>query len=297
MRFLFKILLVNAPLIDYITLESCLSLSNRGSGFRVESSGNVSISECHAFSNSEHGFELVSASSVVIINRSLTSSNGGDGIRFEQQSGNSATLKINEVNITGHYYRAAAHFENISDLQLEMSRCSVEDNFNDALLFDGVTSNSEISILDSNFTQNRGSTVVLSLLRDSRITLRGNTFSMNHLNDFSDREAVVQISSFGETAGSKIIVDANTFEQNAMSNVIELRHLGGEAMPVVIAKNKLIGNLARSVIDLDMPSGEIKGNYFNNVQLREHQFEKSRFSGETVPNQILSIRYVLRNPK
>ncbi|VDL66721.1 unnamed protein product [Nippostrongylus brasiliensis] len=157
MRFLFKILLVNAPLIvspvqaktkmwkysfqDYITLESCLSLSNRGSGFRVESSGNVSISECHAFSNSEHGFELVSASSVVIINRSLTSSNGGDGIRFEQQSGNSATLKINEVNITGHYYRAAAHFENISDLQLEMSRCSVEDNFNDALLFDGVTSN------------------------------------------------------------------------------------------------------------------------------------------------------------
>ncbi|WKY10803.1 hypothetical protein Q1695_002846 [Nippostrongylus brasiliensis] len=282
MRFLFKILLVNAPLIvspvqaktkmwkysfqDYITLESCLSLSNRGSGFRVESSGNVSISECHAFSNSEHGFELVSASSVVIINRSLTSSNGGDGIRFEQQSGNSATLKINEVNITGHYYRAAAHFENISDLQLEMSRCSVEDNFNDALLFDGVTSNSEISILDSNFTQNRGSTVVLSLLRDSRVTLRGNIFSMNHLNDFSDREAVVQISTFGETAGSKIIVDGNTFEQNAMSNVIELRHLGGEVTPVVIAKNKFIGNLARSVIDLDMPSGEIKGNYFNNVQ-------------------------------
>ncbi|KAL6741897.1 hypothetical protein Aduo_015107 [Ancylostoma duodenale] len=126
-----------------------------------------------------------------------------------------------------------------------------------------------ITILSSNFTRNRGTTVTMSLIRDSDVIIHGNSFSSNHLNDFGEHEAVLDIATFAEQSGSKIHLENNEFDQNTMNNVLELRHLGGRIVPVSITKNNFVANLARSVVVLDMPEGEIKANYFSNVQVTE----------------------------
>ncbi|KAK6015848.1 hypothetical protein OSTOST_18678 [Ostertagia ostertagi] len=145
-----------------------------------------------------------------------------------------------------------------------MDRCLIEDNFNSGIIFEGVTANSTISIWNTNFTQNRGSTISVALIRDTDVVIRGNVFTTNHLNDFGDHEAVIKIATFAETSEPKIHIMDNRFEQNAMNNVMELRHLGGKTIPVLIEKNNFVGNLARSVVDLDVPRVVVRGNYFSN---------------------------------
>ncbi|XGW03703.1 hypothetical protein V3C99_015125, partial [Haemonchus contortus] len=251
-----------------VWLESCLSASNRGDGFYIETVRNVSILDSHAFSNSRHGITLIEAASAIRIERSAASSNGANGIRISKwkKSGKELIVEIIKANITGHYYAAAVHFENATNLRFTMGSCLIEDNFNKGIVFEGATVNSTISTLNSNFTQNRGSTISLSLVRDSDVVIKGNQFTTNHLNDFGEHEAVIKIATFAETTGSKISIMDNSFEQNAMNNVVELRHLGGKIVPILLEKNNFMGNLAQSVVNLDVPRATVRGNYFSNVQ-------------------------------
>ncbi|KAK6056389.1 hypothetical protein COOONC_06105 [Cooperia oncophora] len=173
-------------------MDSCLSASNRGSGFHIETAGKRFHFGLHRlFPNGHHGIILTEAASSIRIEKSASSSNGASGIRFETWKGSRKKLsaEITNVNVTGHYYGAA------------MSRCLIEDNFNHGIIFEGATINSTISILNSNFTQNRGSTFFVSLLRDSAVLIRGNAFTANHLNDFGDHEAVIKLANFVETTG------------------------------------------------------------------------------------------------
>ncbi|KAK6756638.1 hypothetical protein RB195_014827 [Necator americanus] len=214
-----------------------------------------------------------------------------NGIRIEKTPGRSATVKIHNVNITGHYYSPAIEFEDITDTDVEMNSCAISDNFNGGVSLSGITANSSITILKSNFTRNRGSTVSMSLVRDSDVIIHGNSFISNQLNDFSEHEAVVDIAIFAEMTESKIHLENNAFERNTMKNVLEIRHLGagwfafgdygydnrtlpkqtkkrksGRTATVSIKKNSFVANLAQSVVNLDLPKGEIRANYFSNVQ-------------------------------
>ncbi|EYB92442.1 hypothetical protein Y032_0194g1447 [Ancylostoma ceylanicum] len=223
-----------------VSLDSCLSASNREHGFRIEANGSVSVVDSHAFSNSQHGLLLLGAPPSTVVQGSLISSSGRNGIHLEKTPGRFSTVKIHDVNVTGHYYSAAVEFEDITDVDLEINRCAISDNFNGGVSLDGITANSTITILSSNFTRNRGTTVTMSLIRDSDVIIHGNSFSSNHLNDFGEHEAVLDIATFAEQSG--------------------------RVVPVSIAKNNFVANLARSVVVLDMPEGEIKANYFSNVQ-------------------------------
>ncbi|ETN80659.1 hypothetical protein NECAME_09051, partial [Necator americanus] len=106
----------------------------------------------------------------------------------------------------------------------------------------------------------------MSLVRDSDVIIHGNSFISNQLNDFSEHEAVVDIAIFAEMTESKIHLENNAFERNTMKNVLEIRHLGGRTATVSIKKNSFVANLAQSVVNLDLPKGEIRANYFSNVQ-------------------------------
>lgn len=184
------------------------------------------------------------------------------------------SVQLAGVNITGHYYGAAVHFENVSEFELEMNGCFIEDNFNQGFIFEGVTANSsvsrlprplyftnrrkmlehafQISILNSNFTQNRGSTLSLSLVRDTNVIVRGNSFTTNHLNDFSDHEAVLEISTFAETSGNNHsnIGALFLFQLNVKASRIAdiyrrqrfraecYEHCGGTSTPWRLARNE-----------------------------------------------------------
>ncbi|KAK5976457.1 hypothetical protein GCK32_001885 [Trichostrongylus colubriformis] len=169
-------------------------------------------------------------------------------------------------------------------MQLTMDLCSIEDNFNLGVILEGVTAFSTIAILNSNFTQNRGSTLSVPLLSDSDFVIRGNSFTTNHLNDFADHEAVIKVATSGESTGPKLQIIDNRFEQNAMNNVIELRHLRGKAVPVMVQRNSFIGNLAQSVVNLDVPQAVVKGNYFSNVQSSCEITRASPTHADTVTN-------------
>ncbi|VDK52392.1 unnamed protein product [Cylicostephanus goldi] len=216
-----------ALVIGDIWFATCLSLANREHGFRLESDGSITIVDSHAFSNGVHAVLLVGSPLSVSIQNTLISSSGKNGIRAEISPDKFSTIKIQGVNLTGHYYSAAIEVEDATDIDFEISCCLVTDNFNGGISLDGITGNSTISILGSNFTRNRGSIVSIPLIQDSDVILHGNSFTANQLNNFGEHEAVVDIATFAEAPGSKIRVEDNEFEQNTMNNVLELRHLGG----------------------------------------------------------------------
>ncbi|VDM80909.1 unnamed protein product [Strongylus vulgaris] len=127
-----------------IYLDTCLSLANRENGFRLEANGTVSIVDSHAFSNSLHGVLLVGSPLSTLIQRTLISSSGKNGIRIEKTPDKFITIKIHGVNLTGHYYSAAVEVEDATDLDFEMNCCFVTDNFNGGVNLDGITANSTV---------------------------------------------------------------------------------------------------------------------------------------------------------
>uniref|UniRef100_A0A1I7XM01 Beta_helix domain-containing protein n=1 Tax=Heterorhabditis bacteriophora TaxID=37862 RepID=A0A1I7XM01_HETBA len=65
---------------------------------------------------------------------------------------------------------------------------------------------------------------------------------------------------------SSVRIENNQFEQNAMNVVVKVRHLRGNAVPVLISRNNFLDNLAYSVVEVDVPKATVSGNFFNNVQ-------------------------------
>uniref|UniRef100_A0A0K0DCL2 EGF-like domain-containing protein n=1 Tax=Angiostrongylus cantonensis TaxID=6313 RepID=A0A0K0DCL2_ANGCA len=267
-----------------VLLESSVSASNHRDGFRLNVAGNVTVLDSHSISNGQHGFILLETSPSVLIQQFMTNSNAANGIRFDDVRVGRSLIKLNNVNVTGHYHAAGISFQDASDLRLEMNHCFIEENHILGISFDGVTANSSIHIVDSNFTRNRGSTILMSLLRDVDVRLHRNTFIANNLNDFDQHEAVIDIATFAERTDSRIRIEDNHFEQNSMKNVLIVRQLGGYAVQVLIMKNNFVANLAQSIIDLDVPEGEIKGNYFSNVQSTCDITRISLMSADAVEN-------------
>ncbi|KAJ1350625.1 hypothetical protein KIN20_006455 [Parelaphostrongylus tenuis] len=184
-----------------VWLESCLSASNHRDGFHLSVAGNVTVLDSHSISNGQHGFSVLETSPSVLIQQSVSHSNAANGIRFSRLQAGWSHVKLNDVNVTDHYYAAAIFFEDAFELHLNISHCFIEENHNSGIMFDGVTANSSIIIVDSNFTRNRGSTILMSLLRDVDVELRRTTFLANNLNDFDQHEAVIDIATFAERRG------------------------------------------------------------------------------------------------
>lgn len=257
-------------------IDECLMTAGGESGMFVSGHGHLVVRNTAFFGNAQNGFESRMLSGSVDITNSISASNGRYALLFQREphsANEKFKISVKSSNITGHWANSAVRVNSQSNSDVIFDKVFAWENY-DGFVTVGPINNSDISIMNSNFTRNRGEILRFNGIDEqNKISVNNNRFTLNLLSNYTPYQSVVCMRYNDEIPLlTNIDITNNEFYKNTMHRMITVEpmtvtNVGTELsknVETTIYRNNFKDNLVPESLYMDAVKANISFNNFNN---------------------------------